>query len=177
MIKFNSINPYELICVPLENRHLLPDVRGVYFAIDNSNTIQYIGRSENINIRWKNETHHRYNELSRIQNVRLAYIEIPSTDCIEIIEDNLITKFKPVLNGKKVKLCHKNRLILKIKSLRLNHPEKPSQRFMGDYLGITESNYRKLETNQFISVKRTHLSKLVKFFNCSINELIGYIND
>jgi DNA-binding Xre family transcriptional regulator len=66
---------------------------------------------------------------------------------------------------------------LKIRELRLNHPDKPTQRFMGDLLGMTESNYRKLESNSLESVKFDHLDKLVKFFNCKIDEMMEYIND
>ena len=66
---------------------------------------------------------------------------------------------------------------LKIRELRLNHPDKPTQRFMGDLLGMTESNYRKLESNSLESVKFEHLDKLVKFFNCKIDEMVEYVND
>lgn len=66
---------------------------------------------------------------------------------------------------------------LKIRELRLSHPEKPTQRFMGDLLGMTESNYRKLESNSLESVKFEHLDKLVKFFNCKIDEMVEYVND
>lgn len=61
---------------------------------------------------------------------------------------------------------------LAIKKLREAHPDKPSQRAMGDLLGITESNYRKLESNRLLSVKLEHLEKLISFFNCEIAELI-----
>lgn len=67
---------------------------------------------------------------------------------------------------------------LKIRELRIAHPEKPSQRFMGDLLEMTESNYRKLETNKLEGVKLHHLDILVKFFNCNdANEIIEIIRD
>ena len=66
---------------------------------------------------------------------------------------------------------------LKIRELRLNHPNKPTQRYMGDLLGMTESNYRKLESNVLESVKFDHLNRLVKFFNCKIEEMVEYVND
>ncbi len=65
---------------------------------------------------------------------------------------------------------------LKIRELRENHPDRPTQRFMGDLLGMTESNYRKLETNKLDSVKLSHLSKLATFFGCSeANSLIEIV--
>lgn len=67
---------------------------------------------------------------------------------------------------------------LKIRELRIAHPEKPSQRFMGDLLEMTESNYRKLETNKLEGVKLHHLDILAKFFNCrDANEIIEIITD
>jgi DNA-binding Xre family transcriptional regulator len=67
---------------------------------------------------------------------------------------------------------------LKIRELRIAHPEKPSQRFMGDLLGMTESNYRKLETNKLEGVKLHHLDILIKFFNCDdANKIIEIIQD
>lgn len=66
---------------------------------------------------------------------------------------------------------------LKIKEIRLNHPTKPTQRFMGDLLGMTESNYRKLESNTLESVKLDHLDKLVKYFGCKLEEMMEYVDD
>jgi DNA-binding Xre family transcriptional regulator len=66
---------------------------------------------------------------------------------------------------------------LKVRELRITHPEKPSQRFMGDLLGMTESNYRKLESNVLESVKLDYLDKLVKFYNCKLDEILEYVND
>jgi len=66
---------------------------------------------------------------------------------------------------------------LKIKEIRASHPDKPSQRYMGDLLGMTESNYRKLESNNLESVKFSHLDILVKFFNCKLDDILEYIND
>jgi DNA-binding Xre family transcriptional regulator len=66
---------------------------------------------------------------------------------------------------------------LKIKDLRLKHPEKPSQRYMGDLLGMTESNYRKLESNILESVKFEHLDKLIKFFKCKLDDVVEYIEE
>lgn len=67
---------------------------------------------------------------------------------------------------------------LKIRELRLSHPEKPSQRTMGDILGMTESNYRKLETNKLDGVKLSHLSALVDFYHVKdISEIIDIYSD
>ncbi|BDA68968.1 hypothetical protein RIVM261_016240 [Rivularia sp. IAM M-261] len=66
---------------------------------------------------------------------------------------------------------------LKVKNLRVNHPDKPSQRYMGDLLGMTESNYRKLESNVLESIKLDHLDKLTDFFNCNLDEILEKVSN
>ncbi|MEM7556093.1 MAG: helix-turn-helix domain-containing protein [Cyanobacteria bacterium P01_A01_bin.84] len=62
----------------------------------------------------------------------------------------------------------------KLQDLREQHPEKPTQRNMGDFLGMTESNYRKLETNKLQSVKLEILDALCQFFNCEVGDILFY---
>lgn len=63
---------------------------------------------------------------------------------------------------------------LKIKSLREG---KYTQRQMADFLGVTETNYRRLENNQLQSVTFEALDKLCKVFECTPDELLDYVND
>ena len=60
---------------------------------------------------------------------------------------------------------------LKIREMRQNHPDKPTQRYMGDLLGITESNYRKLETGYTKTVSLEIMDKLCEFFKCEPGDL------
>lgn len=64
---------------------------------------------------------------------------------------------------------------LRIKELRLanNH----TQRFLGDYLGVTESNYRKLESNDLASIKVEFIDKLCTLFNCEPGDLFEYVRN
>ena len=64
-----------------------------------------------------------------------------------------------------------------LKELRENHPSKPSQRFMGDLLGIAENNYRKLENGVVTYVSSEAMNTLCKFFNCNTTDLFEYIED
>ena len=66
---------------------------------------------------------------------------------------------------------------LRIKELRENHPEKPSQRTLGDVLGIAEANYRNLENGKSKTVSLEALDRLCKFFDCTHVELFEYIKD
>ena len=60
-----------------------------------------------------------------------------------------------------------------LKKLREIHPNKPTQRNMADYLGMTEVNYNKLEMKRTKSIRYDILEKLCDYFDCTPNELFG----
>ena len=64
-----------------------------------------------------------------------------------------------------------------LEKLRKNHPEKPSQRALGDVLGIAENNYRNLEKGKVKSITFIQLEKLCEFFKCNTNDIFEYIED
>ena len=66
---------------------------------------------------------------------------------------------------------------LRVRALREQHPDKPSQRVMGDYLGITETNYRKLETNYTKSISYAVIDKLCEFFKCEPGDLFTRVEN
>ena len=68
-------------------------------------------------------------------------------------------------------------VIIRLKELREKHPNTPSQRALGDYLGIAEGNYRKLENGHTKSITIETLDRLCKFFNCTTNDILEYVND
>ena len=66
---------------------------------------------------------------------------------------------------------------INLEQLRKKHPDKPSQRFMGDLLGIAETNYRNLEKGRVKSVTFEAMSKLCEFFECTASDLFEYVQD
>lgn len=74
MINPSDINLNSLPRLPLEEKTAFPKRSAIYFAIDSLDTVQYIGRAVNVRNRWG--SHHRYNELSAIGNVKIAYLFI-----------------------------------------------------------------------------------------------------
>ena len=60
---------------------------------------------------------------------------------------------------------------LRIKELRDSQSKKYTQRYMGDYLGITEGAYRKLESNGMNSIRMDFIDKLCTLFQCEIGDL------
>ncbi|MBP0016900.1 MAG: GIY-YIG nuclease family protein [Cyanobacteria bacterium SBLK] len=97
LIDPKSINLANLPAVPLCDRKKLPAIPGIYFAIDSLGNIQYIGRSQDINQRWRN--HHREKTLEEIGKIKIAYLKISDVDLLPAIEDALIVWFNPLLNN------------------------------------------------------------------------------
>ena len=67
-------------------------------------------------------------------------------------------------------------LKVKLKELRENHPDSPSQRALGDFLGIAEGNYRRLENGYAKSIAFETIDKLCSFFNCTPCDILEYSN-
>ena len=95
MIDIQSISPLDLPSMELERCSKLPPVTCVYFAIDSTGSVQYVGQTVNLNRRWIQ--HHRYGLLSKMKSVRIAYL-VTDTDSLLSIETKLIQWFRPPLN-------------------------------------------------------------------------------
>lgn len=59
--------------VKLLDQAKLPEIAGIYFAIDSNKRILYIGKAQNIHKRWLN--HHRYEQLSKINHKSLVCLK------------------------------------------------------------------------------------------------------
>lgn len=87
----------QLPSVDFEDRKQLPQVAGIYFAIDSNDNIQYIGQS--IDIKRRLRRHNRNQQLSELGGVRIAYLEITDTSLLYDIEQALINYYNPRLNN------------------------------------------------------------------------------
>lgn len=96
MINPADIQINELPSVALADKDRLPETPSIYFAIDSQGVVQYIGRSVNPRHRWLN--HHRYDQLSEMSGVKIAYVGCPM-ELLDDIEQALIDWFGPLLNG------------------------------------------------------------------------------
>ena len=92
MINPATIDPLTLPSVAMAERKALPEVPCIYFAIDSTDAIQYIGRSVNPRQRW--QTHHRQ---SQVLGCRIAYMQCDAA-LLDQVEQALIEWFHPVLN-------------------------------------------------------------------------------
>jgi len=50
--------------------------------------------------------------------------------------------------------------------------DKFTQQYVADYLGMTASNYRRLEYGQSQSYKKSDLEKLCKLFECGVEDIL-----
>lgn len=96
------INPAELDLnslpwMPLHATTGFPALPGVYFAIDATGVIQYIGKAGHMRNRWNN--HHRFDQLDKMGGVKIATLFADQGDIAEI-EDACIKWFRPPLNMK-----------------------------------------------------------------------------
>lgn len=96
MINPQSLNLSALPSLPLDRRSQLPEIPCIYFAVDSQGTVQYIGRTVNAKQRWLN--HHRCDQLSSMDGVTIAYLEVSDESLLESIEEALIEYFQPRLN-------------------------------------------------------------------------------
>lgn len=97
MINPKALDIKTLPWLPLEEKAAFPKKSAIYFAIDSQGTVQYIGRSANVRQRWGN--HHKYDVLSEIGNIKIAYLFVDAVELLPKIEAALIEWFKPPLNN------------------------------------------------------------------------------
>ncbi|MEH1922854.1 GIY-YIG nuclease family protein [Nostoc sp.] len=97
MINASNIDIDSLPSVYLTQTSRLPQISGVYLAIDSQGIVQYIGQSTNLLSRWR--AHHRHKDLQKLDGVRICYLAISDISMLEEIERALIEYFNPYLNG------------------------------------------------------------------------------
>ena len=102
----DNFNLDNLPAVKLLAKEKLPDTAGIYFAVDESDRLLYIGKAKNINKRWVN--HHRYHQLEKINKKNPIFLKWYECENDEIIltqlENYFIETYHPELNQTKVKL-------------------------------------------------------------------------
>ena len=98
-------------CMDIEDRRKLPQDSGIYFLIDEDETVQYIGKANNLQARWLSG-HHKMRVVEILKNPRLAYLVVPR-DQVDDLEKELIRAYVPPFNrvfygvtpGKSFKAC------------------------------------------------------------------------
>lgn len=108
--------------LPLAQKYKLPRCSAIYFAIDSSNNVLYVGKAINLLFRWRN--HHRFEQLTHINRtncVRIAWQEhSPETQLLNELEKQYIKLYKPLLNNSIVPVVSKGEFSLTISILAKN---------------------------------------------------------
>lgn len=74
---------------------LLPHCSAVYFVIDESGLVQYVGATKSLRMRWF-QHHWRY-RFKRLKNARVAWIDV-QPDLLRVVESQFMRKLKPPMN-------------------------------------------------------------------------------
>ena len=90
--------------VSLETKELLPEYSGIYYVIDENNTVWYIGKAKNIRKRWQGKGHHRIYQLEKQKQKYFSiYYEQVDFSQLDKREQQQIKKYHPHLNNSPVK--------------------------------------------------------------------------
>jgi hypothetical protein len=100
---FHSTNPLPFETLPLTDKRKLPNCPAVYLLIDQSNTILYIGETEQLVLRWL--SHDQLHLQLSYDDLRIAWIECSDTSLLKTIEWLLIQRFDPPYNKQKPSTC------------------------------------------------------------------------
>ncbi len=91
----SAIDISSLPRLPLDKRGQLPLCSAVYFALNEANEPLYIGKAVQLGRRWT--SHHRLSQLQKMQNISIAWMEVPRNQLDEL-EGVYIKMFNPPLN-------------------------------------------------------------------------------
>lgn len=100
-----NIESIDLMALPsllLSERAGLPDAPAIYFALDTSGTVLYIGKARRLSERWKGTIHHRYSQLAATSGVRIAWLSVTDEALLTAVETACIAYFAPPLNSARV---------------------------------------------------------------------------
>jgi predicted GIY-YIG superfamily endonuclease len=94
----------ELAKVSLQAKELLPEYSGIYYVLDETNKVWYVGKAKNIRKRWQGKAHHRIYQLEAQKKKHFTiYYEQVSEFQLDSIEKQRIEKYHPHLNASPVK--------------------------------------------------------------------------
>ncbi|MDB9493335.1 hypothetical protein PN441_05415 [Spirulina major CS-329] len=89
-----------LVCTSLKMKDILPEYAGIYYVVDASNTVWYIGQAQNIRKRWQGKSHHRIHQFihQKNQDFRIFCEPVPVKQLSDV-ETARISAYRPHLNN------------------------------------------------------------------------------
>ena len=178
MQQYLEINPLTLPSLPLTQRHKLPNLSAIYFAIAQTGEVLYIGRSKHLAQRWI--AHHRYEEIKTIENVRIAWLHCTDDSLLVEIEQALIKHFLPALNrinytlNEKRKPRQKKENIEKLIEIIKLARGSMSQRAFGKLLGVSATAVQMWEKGETIP-QIGNLTQIAARAGYKLDKLLEYL--
>jgi len=85
-------------------KDLLPEYSGIYYVLDENQTVWYIGQAKNIRKRWQGKAHHRIYQLESQKKYHFyIYYEAVNACDLNTVEKQRIQQYDPHLNESPVK--------------------------------------------------------------------------
>lgn len=179
MINPSEIDLSTLPSVALEAKSAFPQQPAVYFAIDNQSVIQYIGRAANLHRRWLH--HHRCDQLSRMDSVRVAYL-ISDADSLPEIEKSMIEWFSPRLNRNAViksavatrRNPRSRRIFSRLPNLMVNKNPRMTRQKLAAELKLSHITINKMYNGQPLTARidPKTVEALCNYFGCDVGDLL-----
>jgi hypothetical protein len=91
-----DIDVTNLPFVAFADRNQIPHASAVYFVLDETDSVIYVGRSVDIRNRWRG--HHLLAELRHLEGIRIAWYQPERGGLLAEIEAVCIDRFSPRLN-------------------------------------------------------------------------------
>ena len=147
--------------VKLAQKELLPSYSAIYYVIDESKQILYIGQSINLNRRWNGEQpHHRYEQLCSLEGkthkqIYLYYEKVDKSNLLAV-EKNQILKYQPLLNNTPVQKYFNGEVNQKQKYIATNSDRAFSinsiSAILSDFKLLSDKNkhQKELQPNLFV---------------------------
>lgn len=82
--------------LPVEHRQYLPKISAIYIVADNTTCI-YVGRTNNLRLRWSEERHHRLLHVMQFDDAKIHWIEVAES-ALPHVEAAMIKLLNPALN-------------------------------------------------------------------------------
>lgn len=179
MFSPESIDLKSLPWVNLEDKRELPKKPCIYFVLDSSDSILYVGKSINVFQRWVN--HEIVQKIPDLAGIRIVYLYVEDFDLLSPIEEALIEWFNPLLNRRRYFLT------LSVKNISEKRPGAKtkvicnldsilkergiSQLRLSEETGITRRVIRSYQNNRFRMIDVEAVVAICHFFDIEMWEL------
>ncbi len=80
----------------LTERVQLPNESALYFVLNATNEVLYLGRAKSLKARWRN--HHRLADFMQKTDVRIAWVTVSDHYLLPALEDACLAYFQPTFN-------------------------------------------------------------------------------